>query len=147
MEPSNSERREILRRQHDELRRDIAAARLAALFALSDGGTSDGLFPAVEALERDLLAHLVDEERLLGPILAGIDAWGPVRLERLRTEHARQRAVLATLNRRSVPLRAVASRTLALCEDLLADMDFEETELFSEKVMRDDCILLDASDA
>jgi hypothetical protein len=147
MEPTNSARREIIRRQHDGLRKHIAAARLAALLALSGDGASDALLPAVEALGRDLLAHLDEEERLLGPILAGIDAWGPVRLDALRAEHARHRAVVTTLNRRSVPIRALASRTLALCEDLLADMDYEESELFSEKVMRDDIILLDASDA
>ena len=41
----------------------------------------------------------------------------------------------------------VAGRTLGLCDDLLTDMEFEERELLNEKILRDDFILLDASDS
>ena len=36
---------------------------------------------------------------------------------------------------------------LGLCDDLLTDMEFEERELLNEKILRDDFILLDASDS
>jgi hypothetical protein len=146
--PTNEQRREILCGQHVQLRKTIEAARIAAHNALTSKGAG-ALQVAVRALERELLAHLDDEEKLLGPILGEIDAWGQVRLGLLRAEHAHQRAVLAILTGQgALPApTVVAGRTLALCDDLIADMEFEERELISEKVLRDDCILLDASDA
>jgi hypothetical protein len=33
-----------------------------------------------------------------------------------------------------------------MCDDLITDMEFEERELLNERVLRDDLILLDASD-
>ena len=146
--PTNEQRREILCGQHVRLRQTIDAARTAARDALVSKSAS-ALRIAVGMLERELLCHLDEEERLLEPILAGIDAWGPVRLGLLRAEHAHQRAVLAILTGQSAwPFPTiVAGRTLALCDDLITDMEFEERELLNEKLLRDDCILLDASDA
>jgi hypothetical protein len=148
MEPTKGQRGEILRRQHERLRATIEMARTAARKALAPGGPAWELQLAVRTLERELLAHLADEERLLHPILARVDAWGPVRLGLLQAEHAHQRAVLAILADRGAwpAARVLAGRTLALCDDLLTDMDFEERELLSERILRDDCILLDASD-
>ena len=34
-----------------------------------------------------------------------------------------------------------------MCDDLIIDMEFEERELLNERVLRDDLIVLDASDA
>jgi len=149
MDTSNEERRKILRAQHAHLRVTIEIARTAARNALAAGGRGGPLQRAVTALERELLAHLADEERLLVPILANIDAWGPIRLGLLHAEHAHQRAVLAVLTRQptSPATTLLAGRTLSLCDDLLTDMEFEERELLSEKVLRDDFVLLDASDA
>jgi iron-sulfur cluster repair protein YtfE (RIC family) len=148
MDPTNEERRHILRAQHARLRLVIDAARKAARQALSTGGAAGELQSAVTTLERELLAHLADEERLLAPILARIDAWGEVRVDLLREEHAHQRAVLAVLAGEKAWLAnsVVAGRTLALCDDLLTDMELEDRELLNEKVLRDDFILLDASD-
>jgi iron-sulfur cluster repair protein YtfE (RIC family) len=149
MTTSNEERCRVLRAQHAHLRGTIEAARTAARNALAVRGSADPLQTAVTALERELLAHLADEEALLVPILANLDAWGPVRLDLLRAEHAHQRAVLAILTGQPAwPAAAlVADQTLSLCDNLLIDMEFEERELLNEKVMRDDLILLDASDA
>jgi iron-sulfur cluster repair protein YtfE (RIC family) len=146
---SNEVRRKILRAQHARLRVTIETARAAARIALAAGGPAGPLQMAVTALERELLAHLADEERLLVPIMANIDAWGPTRLGLLRAEHAHQRAVLAVLTGQPAWPAAtlVAGRTLSLCDDLITDMEFEERELLSEKVLRDDFVLLDASDA
>jgi iron-sulfur cluster repair protein YtfE (RIC family) len=148
MDPTNEARRHILCAQHARLRLVIDAARTAARQALATGGAAGELQSAVATLERELLAHLADEERLLAPILARIDAWGEVRVDLLRAEHAHQRAVLAVLTGERAWLAnpVVAGRTLTLCDDLLTDMEFEERELLNEKVLRDDFILLDASD-
>jgi iron-sulfur cluster repair protein YtfE (RIC family) len=148
MATSNVERRRILCAQHGHLRKTIAVAEGAARDLLATRGGAAGLHAAVAALEVELRAHLADEEWLLEPILATIDAWGPARLELLRAEHAHQRAVLAVLTQPTaspaVPL--VAERVLALCAEVLADMESEERELLDEKVFCDDLVLLDASD-
>ena len=148
MMPTNSELRYTLLEQHGQLRMTIETARTIARKALAQRGSAGEMQAAVVALQRQLLAHLADEEKLLGPILPQLDAWGPVRLDLLRAEHAHQRAVLAVLTEPEARLAVtlVAGRTLAICEDLLADMDFEERELLNDKVLRDDFILLDASD-
>jgi hypothetical protein len=148
MELTNEQRRQILGAQHARLRKTIEVARAAARHTLATGGSGGELQAAVILLERELLAHLADEEKLLEPVLARIDAWGAVRVDLLRAEHTHQRAVLAVLTgEKAWPARAVvAGRTLALCDELLTDMDFEERELLNEKVLRDDFILLDASD-
>jgi iron-sulfur cluster repair protein YtfE (RIC family) len=145
----NSERRTILRAQHLKLRATVEKARDAAHNSLANNGASGELQAAVTALQKELIAHLADEERLLEPILPNLDAWGSVRLDLLRAEHAHQRAVLAVLTGSSAwPAGPViAWRTLALCDDLLTDMEFEERELINERVLHDDVILLDASDA
>lgn len=131
------------------MRTTIETARTTARNALTQRASAGELQGAVTALQRELLAHLAEEERLLEPILPQLDAWGPVRLDLLRAEHAHQRAVLAVLTGHEAwpagPV--VAGRTLALCDDLLTDMAFEERELLNEQVLRDDCILLDASDS
>ncbi|HUJ28995.1 MAG TPA: hemerythrin domain-containing protein [Myxococcales bacterium] len=147
--PSNEERRRFLREQHTHLRATIATAQAAAQSLLAAKGVAGELQAAVKALESELLAHLADEERLLEPVLSTIDAWGPVRAGLLRAEHAHQRAVLQVLTGPTAWPAAtlVAGRTLSLCADLLTDMEFEERELINDKVLRDDLILLDASDS
>ena len=149
MDLSNDDRRRILRAQHVHLRRTIEAARDAATGALAGRISPEDLQRSVGALERELLAHLGEEERLLEPILGKLDAWGPLRLTLLHAEHAHQRAVLALLTGKSAwhASPVVAGRTLSMCEELLTDMEFEERELLNEKVLRVDSILLDASDA
>jgi hypothetical protein len=149
MEATNEARRNILREQHAHLRETIEMARAAARNTLATGRSAGPLQIAVTALERELLAHLADEEALLVPILANLDAWGPIRLGLLRAEHAHQRAVLTVLTGRPAwpAPTLVAGRTLSLCDDLITDMEFEERELLNERVLRDDLILLDASDA
>ena len=147
--PTNEERRQTLLGQHAHLRITIEVARSAARLVLATRAGAVQLQAVVLALQAELLAHLADEEKLLEPILAGIDAWGPVRAGLLRAEHVHQRAILAVLTGPTAwPVASlVAGRTLALCEDLLTDMAFEERELMGESLLRDDCILLDASDA
>jgi len=116
MDLSNDDRRRILRGQHVHLRKTIEAARSAATGALAGRISPEELQRAVSALERELLAHLGEEERLLEPILGKLDAWGPLRLTLLHAEHAHQRAVMAllALYRRSQSSPGVVSPVLAV---------------------------------
>src|SRR5205823_12338216 len=94
---SNGQRREILCRQHALLRKTIESTRGVARNAMASRSSTGELQFAVSVLERELLGHLAEEEKLLEPVLARLDAWGPVRAGLMRAEHAHQRAVLAVL--------------------------------------------------
>ena len=148
-QPGNAERRDILRGQHKHLRGTIESTRQAAADAIAGTATTAQLQAAISALEKELMEHLKDEERLLEPVLFDIDAWGEIRLGLLRAEHAHQRAVLAVLTGPGAwpAPQVVAQRTLSLCADLITDMEFEERELLNDRVLHDDVIQLDASDA
>jgi hypothetical protein len=131
------ERQELLTSQHDELRLLIAALRSTAGSVLAAEAADTlrlvrRLRRAVEDLELQFGAHLDAEEA----VLERIDAWGPIRLELLRAEHARQRAVLAALRVAEGPPHGIALRAASLAEDLLEDIDAEERDLLAPGVRR-----------
>jgi len=105
------------------------------------------LATAISVFDKELRVHLAVEEDLLGHILEGIDAWGPVRLELMRAEHPHQRAVLEALRTdRRVGAREMALRASGLTTDVLADMEAEESRVLADSVLRDDRVVLDQSD-
>ncbi len=150
---SHVERRQILMSQHDRLRTVIREVRQVAegLLRREDTrGDTTELRQQIGALRLEMESHLASEEALLGPILERIDAWGPVRLELLRAEHAHQRAILELLRSdRAAALspQLLSRRLLGLLDDILTDMDAEDRDLLDARVLRDDLIQLDASDA
>ena len=148
---NHEERRQTLHGQHLHLRGVIARVREAALEIVGAEETdSTSLRSLISELRDDLERHLTTEEALLGPVLERIDAWGPVRLDLLRAEHAHQRAVLSVLRSdraAAVPPLKLARRVLGLLDDIIADMDAEDRDLLDPRVLRDDLIQLDASDA
>ncbi len=148
---NHEERRQTLHAQHQQLRAVIAEVRQAALEVLgAESEDSSELRDRVGRLREDLERHLSLEEALLEPVLERIDAWGPIRLELLRTEHAHQRAVLSLLRSdraAAIPPLQLARRVLGLLDDISADMDAEDRDLLDARVLRDDPIQLDASDA
>jgi iron-sulfur cluster repair protein YtfE (RIC family) len=141
---TNTARRTILCQQHESLRKRIDATRQLAFAALAGGAPATRLASSIALLQAELELHLETEEALLEPILACIDAWGPMRLDRLRAEHRQQRAFLMVLADPSAEVETAAHRTIAFCNELFEDMEYEERELFGEDVLRDDCVLLDA---
>lgn len=145
------ERRQTLHAQHQQLRATIAEVRQAALEVLGrETDDCSELRALVGGLRDEMERHLATEEALLEPILERIDAWGPVRLDLLRAEHAHQRAVLSLLRSdraAALPPPQLARRVLGLLDDIGADMDAEDRDLLDPRVLRDDLIQLDASDA
>ncbi len=145
------QRRSVLLSQHQRLRQLIAALREAAasVLAASDEPLQKralALACAIGVFGNDLRTHLAAEEDLLGPVLRHVDAWGPVRLELLRAEHAHQRAVLDALRTdRKLGPRDMAKRACSLTADVLADMESEERDPFAESVLHDDPVILDQS--
>ena len=135
----------MLLAQHARLRQDVEAARATARRVLASGIGAGELQMAITTVERELLAHLADEEKLLEPVLANADASGPLRVELLRAEHAHQRAVMSIL---TGPTAWPATHILAgRSDDLLGDMEFEDRELLNKKLLAGDVMLLDARDA
>lgn len=142
-----SEIRSIILEEHGELRR-----RLAGIEALLDGLTRGDA-----AARRDLRAsfatlcdlfimHIAHEEAILRPILADIDNWGPIRIERMDDEHVEQRKRVAELSK--IPADAdpgsYVDNVRAFVKDLRDDMDGEEIECLSPDVLRDDTTSIDA---
>lgn len=148
---THEECRQTLQAQHQQLRGVIAEVRVAALEVLgTDPDECAALRMRISALRDDLERHLETEEALLGPVLERIDAWGPVRLDLLRAEHAHQRAVLGVLRSdraAALPPLVLSRRVLGLLDDIIADMEAEDRDLLDPRVLRDDIIQLDASDA
>jgi iron-sulfur cluster repair protein YtfE (RIC family) len=148
---THEERRQTLHAQHQQLRAVIAEVREAALEVLgTEAADCAALRMRISVLYEDLHRHLSTEEALLEPVLERIDAWGPVRLDLLRAEHAHQRAVLSLLRSdraATLPPLVLSRRVLGLLDDIMADMDAEDRDLLDPRVLRDDIIQLDASDA
>ena len=112
-------------------------------------GTYHDLVEAASDLVRTFRAHLATEDRVLAPVLETIDAWGPVRRERLEDEHRRQREELEALaeqlrnaDRFDPDLVAAVD---ALVAELLADME-EERHVLSDQLLRDDVVVVGQTD-
>jgi len=98
-------------------------------------------------LRQRFRSHLAFEERLLLPVLASADVWGPERARNLLEEHTRQRAELDELvdgmeHGWEKPRLARALRALA--SDLLRDMHEEERDYLHPDILRDDVIAIEA---
>ncbi len=151
----HQERRRVLLAQHERIRSLIAAVRTASRAVLAAPEDSarretETLRGAIESLRTELEDHLVAEEALLEPVLARIDAWGPMRLALMRAEHAHHRAVLAALRSNgpaALEPHALARSASALADEVLAEMVEEERDVLAASVLSDDPINLDASDA
>jgi hypothetical protein len=131
MAATDEERRKTIVEQHVHLRRTILWARQTAQDNVGNKVLTDELKTAAIRLQREVLTHLADEEEMLDRFLCSRAQESVVQSSLLRAEHAHQRAVLAMLTGAGKwpPPGAVATRMLALCDHLLADMEFEEREL------------------
>ncbi len=89
-------------------------------------------------------AHLEVEEEILRPLLQKIDAWGPVRVERMNADHANQRERLFEIRRQcGDPVFSdaqLARRLKQLVIDLREDMEWEEREMLDADLLRDDIL-------
>jgi hypothetical protein len=139
-------RRTILA-QHQRIRALLEHARLVAETALDDGPRPpDAVASAIGDIHATFDVHLTFEEKVLCEILEDDLPLGPARARRLRSEHASQRATLATLHdeARSAPQRPLLAAKLAfLASWLLDDMAEEERKLLVPDVVRDDVVAVD----
>lgn len=133
MTPLEGQERAMILAQHVFLRETIRAAQDAAHDAHGGARAPEKLRTMVDRLSTEVLRHLDSEEEVLAPFFAQHDSRAELHASLMRAEHSHQRAVLSMLRSFStwLPADAVAERLLALCDHLLADMEFEERELFS----------------
>ncbi len=119
-----------IRAQIDELREDLEDCP-------SGGESRDDLRAALLLLAQRVRAHNEREEELLGDLLPGVDAWGPVRTEVMLREHAKEHEELydALLVAGDAPDAGRA--TIDLLRKMLAHMEHEEHIFLSEEVLSD----------
>ncbi len=102
-------------------------------------------YEAASLLCKVVAAHIELENRVLAPALEKLDAWGKVRADRLRAEHADQvlvlRSYVAALDHLSASEpegTVLAEVARQLVETLRKDMDIEEETLLRVELWRDD---------
>jgi hypothetical protein len=87
------------------------------------------------------------EERHLSPALRDADAWGDERARRLVADHLEQRAlldfILERLSDEERPAALLFSDVFGLIAFLRQDMEEEERDFLSERLLRDDVIAID----
>lgn len=132
--------------EHAALRAELD--RLTAVTEQLQAGCAGALAQAIDmaqSLYRSLRNHIDFEDALLVPALRDTDSWGPVRAERLTRHHAEQRSELRALSERSaiMPAQGLVQLLVALIADLRADMDYEDQEVLSSELLRDDVMVAD----
>lgn len=88
--------------------------------------------------------HLAFEDAFLVPTIREADAWGAIRVERMREEHEAQRVMIDQINSLSgIGTRAeLVESTQALCEELYEDMRRKEIEFLQPDLLRDDVVTI-----
>ena len=147
MPKPGSVRQRILH-DHQALRARITEVDALARRTLAEeSGLDAELRAAGERLQREMVAHLDLEDRLMLPALRAADAWGEERAQLVEREHREQRAELARildlLRDGGVTPREVANTLEAFFEALLADMQHEERAMLDGDLLRDDVIGID----
>lgn len=146
--PSPAEVRRSILKEHVEIRAllvelETEATNLLALAVPNEGASYKTRDLALE-LCQVMTAHVSRENRVLFPLLAELDAWGPVRARRLVDDHARQLLLLETygdmLVRGDITSQALALTAWQLVRSIYADMEEEESTILSAELLRDDGI-------
>lgn len=144
----NAKIRKIILVEHDGLRLSLRAIEdLLDKVAAGNVEARKSAHAQLIALLQTFLRHIEHEERILEPVLAGIDAWGPQRKASMDEEHAMQRELvnqLTTIDPAGDPA-AWAREVRVFTKDLLKDMADEEKTCLSPNVLRDDVVVVDGS--
>jgi len=144
-----SEVRRLILLEHGNLRRLLRRVEETARKILStpvpQESQLDAAYQAAHTLCVAMQTHLKLEDHVLAPALEALDAWGKVRADRLRSEHAEQTRVLHSyldaleqLPGSGAPPSALAVLAQQLVRSLRADMDGEEATLLRADLLCDD---------
>jgi len=124
---------------HVKLRNVIAEVdRLAYAVSAEEVKHVAALRERAEGLYRMLAEHIDHEDAVLAPIIRKIDAWGPVRHDQMRNDHANQRAALAQAIRDlETGGPALGQVVQSMCWEILHDMKREEHDLLHPDLWRE----------
>jgi iron-sulfur cluster repair protein YtfE (RIC family) len=125
--------------EHARLRSVIAEVdRLACAVAAGELERLESLRERAERLYRMLEQHIDHEDAVMAPVIACIDAWGPIRLEQMQHDHAGQRMLLKqALYDLGVEGRPLGQSVQSMCWEILHDMRREEHDLLHPDLWRE----------
>ncbi len=125
--------------EHARLRAVITDVdRLAAAVAAGESHRLEDLRERAARLYRMLELHIDHEDEVVAPILARIDAWGPIRFEQMQHDHAGQRILLKqALLELGMEGRPLGQAIQSLCWEILHDMRREEHDLLHPDLWRE----------
>jgi hypothetical protein len=129
--------------EHETLRQRLNELEDAVNAILIDSTSSARVVELTRKLLLELERHTELEDEILAPALMEVDAWGPVRADQLLQHHRLQRAEVRELTRlfeMHVQPRDVARVANSLTRDLRADMEYEERDILSADLLRDDVV-------
>jgi len=140
--------REIIMAEHKSLRRRIGRLESEATRLLACSVPSAETRQVTRGLALRLCAamaaHAELENRILIPLLAGADAWGPVRAERLAAEHDQQALLLQAyadmLGSEDMTAQALAVTAWRLVRALREDMETEEAGVLDAGLFSPDAV-------
>lgn len=148
MSIDNSKIRKIILVEHEGLRISLRAIEeLLDRVDAGDVAARKSAHQQLTAMLQTFLRHIEHEERILQPVLAQIDAWGPQRSAAMSEEHKLQRALvmqLTSVDPEDDP-KAWVRDVRIFTKDLLLDMADEEKTCLSPNVLRDDVVVVDGS--
>jgi iron-sulfur cluster repair protein YtfE (RIC family) len=131
--------------EHARLRTVIIEIdRLASAVSAGEADRLDALRERAGRLYRMLAEHIDHEDAVIGPIIARVDAWGPVRLEQMQHEHAGQRMALKqAVHDLEIEGRSLGQAIQSMCWEILHDMRREEHDLLHPDLWRDGTIVVE----
>jgi hypothetical protein len=143
MRPGEAFRRLMLERS-----RICDAAAAAKSIAEQRPTTAQLLHDYANVLRAAMTAYTDLEDEILPDVLQAVDAWGPVRVEHMRAEHGRRRAVLdralRLIDGRPDDVIELRHALEGLADEVLEELAIEEAEVVCEEVLRDDVTVIDA---
>ena len=146
MELNASQVRKLILDEHAVLRDELEdIATLLQDVAAKRAEAAERLQHRMKKFYDAFLKHIAHEDSLLRPVLANIDAWGAVRVEKMDDEHREQRSTIAALTSLELAsdLEGYLARIRAFVVAVAADMEAEEQECLSPDILRDDTIVID----
>ncbi len=145
--PSIADVRSRVLAEHARLRLLIADVdRLASAVGAGENHHLEDLRDRAGRLYRMLTEHIDHEDAVVAPIIASIDAWGPVRLEQMQHEHAGQRIALKqAVNDLDLDGRPLGQAIQSMCWEILHDMKREEHDLLHPDLWRDSPVVVEIS--
>ncbi|MBI4510503.1 MAG: hemerythrin domain-containing protein [Deltaproteobacteria bacterium] len=137
-----SEARARLLAQHEELRGIIDGAEEMTARLVAGKATGDEVRRKLAELDRALHDHNAEEETILEPLLRTVDAWGPVRIEQMLTEHAREHGIFRQTLDEIVasPPSHMAGAIRGLVADLRRHIEHEERSFLNPELLKDDLV-------